>query len=350
MVLSYYLLKYPYKLLWLYNNSFFKKPSSVFYCSDLLDIIIFNQVQKHLKQIPVIAKNGKVAKILKSNLIDSEIYPSYPKAVIMCRHACHKFPEKKILKFGFRHGAYHFKKFSNPQNYNAFTNFFVTSPYEVELAKEIGIHTCISIGYPKLDPAFDGTYDNDFLYSIKQSLNLNNDLPILIFTATWDKSGMSAIDQWIYNLSLLTKNYNVLVTVHPWTSKKYIEILENSPLIHYIKSADIVPYLMISDCIIGDTSSIIAEACALDKSIITFVVPNAKRSLKEIEELINNISWKVSNFQDLIHLLPYAIHNANEKSIQRKNANQIMFHALDGKAGLRAANIITSFLPELKRD
>ncbi len=350
MVLSYYLLKFPYKLFWFLNNSLLKNQTSVFYCSDMLDVVIFNQIQKHLNVIPVLAKNNKVAKILESNSIVSKVYPSFPKAVFMCRHACFKFPENKILKFGFRHGAYHFKKFSNPQNYNAFTKFFVTSPYEVELAKEIGIHTCVSIGYPKLDPAFDGTYNNAFLESLKHSLKLNKELPCIIFTATWDKSGMSAIDKWIYDLSLLTKIYNVLVTVHPWTSKKFIEILENSPNIHFIKSADIVPYLMIADCIIGDTSSIIAEACALDKAIITFTVPNAKRSLKEIEDLINNISWKVSNFQELVQLLPYVIQNFQEKAIQRNKANQIMFHALDGKAGLRAANIITSFLPELKRD
>lgn len=350
MVLSYYLLKYPYKFLWILNNSLLKKPTSVFYCSDLLDVVIFKQIQKHLNEIPVLAKNYKVARILESNYIVSKVYPSFPKAVFMCRHACYKFPEKKILKFGFRHGPYHFKKFSNPENYNAFTKYFVTSPLEEKLAQEIGIHTCISIGYPKLDPAFDGTYNDIFLSSLKQSLKLKNDLPIIMFTATWDRSGMSAIDKWINNLSLLTNNYNVLVTVHPWTSKLFLNILENNLQIHFIKTTDIVPYLMISDCIIGDTSSIIAEACALDKAIITFNVPKTKRSLEEIDDLINNISWRVSNFQELLHLIPYVIHNVHEKTIQRKNANQIMFHALDGKAGLRAANIITSFLPELKND
>lgn len=348
MVFSYYLLKYPYKIAWNLNKLLSNNHESVMYCADYLDFIIFREVQKHLKEIPIVASSTKIKHDLSLYDISSETYPALPKAVFMCRHACYKFPEENILKFGFRHGAYHFKKLTNPNNYNAFTAFFVTSKKEVEIAREAGITTCQAIGYPKLDPAFNGTYNQEYLQDLFIKLGLDSNRQTIMFTATWDKSGMSAINQWIDNLDNLYQKYNILVTVHPWTSQKYKNILRYNQKIKFIEHPDIVAYLMLADLVIGDTSSILAEACALDKPIITFKVNKSNRTLNEIEQLITNISWQIDNIAILEETLSYGLLHKDEKVQQRQEANLLMFDVLDGQAGKRAGEIITSYLPELK--
>jgi CDP-glycerol glycerophosphotransferase (TagB/SpsB family) len=158
---------------------------------------------------------------------------------------------------------------------------------------------------------------------------------------------MSAIDAWIHRLDEIAENYNVMVTVHPWTSDHYKRQLTHNQNIHFISHPDILPYLMLADCVIGDTSSILAEACALDKSILTFKTGQAKRSLSEIEQLIKRISFQIDLKDDIEKSLDYAVRNPFELQSQRKTANEIMFDTLDGKAGERAAKIILEYLPEL---
>ena len=347
MVFSYYLYKYPYQLTWNTLNTLKKREEVIFYAEDLLDLVIFKPVQSYIKTLPIVVKNKKIkANISLVSAVQGTL-PYFPKALIMCRHACHKFPEKKILKFGLRHGAYHFKKLTNASNYNAFTKYFVTSQNEVDIARKCGIYSTVAVGYPKLDPAFNGEISEQHLQKLSQSLNFSAHKKNVLFTATWDKSGMSAIDAWIHRLDEITENYNVMVTVHPWTSKHYKTKLLKNRNIQFISHPDILPYLMLADCVVGDTSSIIAEACALDKSILTFKTGQAKRSLSEIEQLIKSISFQIDIQDDFFKNLEYAVAHSFEHHTQRHLANQIMFDTLDGKAGERAAKIILEYLPEL---
>ncbi len=185
--------------------------------------------------------------------------------------------------------------------------------------------------------------------NLHQALNFNENKKTITFTATWDASGMSAIDSWIYRLNELSEQYNVLVTVHPWTSEKYKELLRNNRSIHYLNNPDTLKYLMLSDCVIGDTSSILAEACALNKSIVTIKSKTAKRSLKEIDQLIKDISFQIDPQEDLMKTIGYAVNHSSEKQNQRDKANILMFDKLDGQAGQRAVKVISDYLPELIR-
>lgn len=346
MPLAYYIYKYPYKLIWHILKTFRRKPKVVFYCADPIDFIIFKPVQKYLPEIPIVAKNKRTANYLKQNNIKYRKMPSFPDAVIMCRHAAHKFPERKIVKVGMRHGAYHFKRFTNPRNYNAFDLYLLTSSAELKFAKSLRISSAKAVGFPKLDSAFDGTYDNDYLINLKNNMNLDKNKKTVVFSATWDKSGMSAIDKWYNKLDRLSKLYNILVTVHPWTLKKYIQRLKSYSTIYFIESPDILPYLMIADVLVSDTSSIIGEFCALDKPIITFRAPLGKRSIPEIREMIKNISIQINDFEEIYDAIKRCLKNPMEKSPERKAANKIMFDNLDGKAGKRAAGEIEKLLKE----
>ncbi|MDD2651188.1 MAG: hypothetical protein PHF36_08665, partial [Candidatus Cloacimonetes bacterium] len=61
MVLSYLLLKYPYKLAWNALNIIKERKQSVFYAEDYLDMVVFKSVQKYLAELPIVAKNKVVA-------------------------------------------------------------------------------------------------------------------------------------------------------------------------------------------------------------------------------------------------------------------------------------------------
>ncbi|MBU1680334.1 MAG: CDP-glycerol glycerophosphotransferase family protein [Bacteroidetes bacterium] len=346
MVFSYYLYKYPYKLLWYINYFIGKTPDLAFYCADPLDYEMFQPIQKFLPEMIIIAKNNKVKDYLVQKGIKYISMPSFPKAVIMARQMPYKFPVDRIIKFGFDHGLYQFKRWTSPENYNRFNIYFVSSSDQVSTARRLGIKTVKAIGYPKLDNAFNGEYDEKFLNIIKSSINIDPDKRTIIFTSTWDVAGLSALTKWIDNLDLLTDKYNILVTVHTWTSPKYIAKLKSMENILFIDEYDVTPYLMIADVLVGDYNSIMGEFCAFNKPIITFKVPESDRTIPEIITMIANISLQINDFNELPDALEKCICNPDEKSVERQKANNIFFYALDGKAGERAAKIITDLIEE----
>ena len=349
MVITYYAIKFPYKIIWNILNMLKKRTDVVFYCANELDLEIFKNVQKELNLIPVVTKNRKIQKKLQELGVPSQLLPVFPKAVIMCRQACYLFPESKIIRIGLAHGAYHFKPFANVQGHNMFDQFHFTSSQEVAEAKQIGITSGVGVGFPKMDDAFNGLYNSQLLNSLKEELNIDPQKKTVLFSATWDGSDMSAIHMWYDKLQEFTSEYNVLVTVHIWTSKKYKDVINNTQGVKFIDTQNITPYIIISDICIGDTSSIISEMCALHKPIVSFKVPIVKKTVPEVREIIKNISFQIEQFDELKPMLQYAFHNSNKKQKQREIANKKMFGKLDGKAGKRVANKIQELLPELNK-
>lgn len=346
MVFSQYVIQIPYRSIWHILRKFRKNPKVIFYCADVLDYVVFEPVQKHLPLIPVVAKNKRVQHELKRHHIVSSVWPAFPQAVIMARHALHKFPESSMIKIGLRHGAYHFKRLIKAKKYNAFDLYLMTSKREVEVAEKMGIHGAKATGFPKLDPAFDGTYSAKRLDALRKKIISDPQKPILIFTSTWDQSGMSAIAEWVARLGELTGRYNILVTVHPWTSKHFVDVIKQTPGVYFISDKNVLPYLMLADMMIADTSSIIAEFCALNKPIITFNVPERNRSTPEVRKIIADMSIRIDRFEDLDHAIEQCLEKPDEKSEQRRRANEIFFLKLDGKAGERAATEIETLLRE----
>ncbi|MCI0496175.1 CDP-glycerol glycerophosphotransferase family protein [candidate division KSB1 bacterium] len=344
MVFSYYLYKYPYWTLWKLVQLFKKNPELAVYCADPLDYVVLKPAIDHLPEAIVVAKNGKTARYLKTQGIAYRRMPSFPRAVVMCRHAAHKFPVQEIIKIGFRHGAYHFKAFAKSRYFNSFDCYFVTSKIEEKLAREHGITTAVAIGFPKLDPLFDGTFDEARLNAYKKLAKIDSRKHTIFFSATWDKSGMSAIETWINQLQNLNLKYNILVTVHPWMSKKYTRKLRSMEGIFFIENPDVLPYLLIADIMVGDTSSILAEFCVLDKPIITFKTKQAKRSDPELEQLIQQFSARIESFDELQNAIEFELENPGHKSSDRQNATKIMFDDLSPAAGKKAADQIQLLL------
>jgi CDP-glycerol glycerophosphotransferase (TagB/SpsB family) len=347
LVFSYYLIKYPYKWIWAIKNRSAPFPKVVVYISHPLDYIVLKPVLKYMPDLPMVVKNYKTARFLLGRGMRQIERLSFPKAVIMCRHSAHRFPEEKILKFGFRHGAYHFKSLAGTQYYNAFDVYFVTSRQDMRVAEQRGVRSALAIGFPKIDPAFDGTWNTHTLESYRIKAGLDASKQTLIFTCTWNGSGMSAIEFWVHQLSDLSRKYNILVTVHPWTSKRYIHQLIRLEHVYFIHEPDTLPYLMIADLLVGDTSSIIAEFCALNKPMVTFNVTSGKRRLPEISQLLSKISMQISKGNDLAAAIKECLRHPDEKRSDREKANRLMFDQLDGLAGKRGADVIQSMLARL---
>ncbi|MCD4817620.1 MAG: CDP-glycerol glycerophosphotransferase family protein [Candidatus Cloacimonetes bacterium] len=344
MTLSYYIYKYPYKILWFIHKILKMNSKIVFYCADPLDYEMFIPIQKHLPDIPIVAKNKKTKDYLKKKNIKYKNMPVFPDSVIMARHMPYKFPVIKIVKFGFDHGLYQFKKWTSSKYYNQFDIYFVSSNEQVKKAKEMGITTTKAIGYPKLDNAFNGIYNENYLRKIKDDLNLDPQKKTIIFTSTWNVDGLSALDRWIDKVHLLTEKYNILITVHTWTLDKYKTILKQIDGTVYLDKFDVTPYLMISDIFVGDYNSLIGEFCALDKPMITFSMQNNKKTLPGILEMLANISIQIDDFEMIFDAIKDSLLNPDKKSHEREMANQILFQSLDGKAGQRAATEIRNLL------
>jgi CDP-glycerol glycerophosphotransferase (TagB/SpsB family) len=302
---------------------------------------MFAPIEKHL-DLPVtfIAKNSKTRKYFEERGVSYRRYPAFPDVVIMARQTAYKYPVSRIKKVGFDHGLYQFKRWTSTKYYNQFHVYFVSSENQVELAGDRGIGTTVAIGYPKLDQAFDGTYNEESLSKIKEDWGLDPEKPTVIFTSTWSGGGLSALSRWIDQVHTLTGKYNILMTVHTWTDKRDIEKLKNIPTACFLNGSDVVKGLLIADVFVGDASSIIGEFCALDKPIITFRVPESDRSIPAVKELIAGISTQIDEFDEIERAIVHCLTNPGELSPARKKANELIHYRLDGQAGKRAADII----------
>ncbi|MDD4309316.1 MAG: CDP-glycerol glycerophosphotransferase family protein, partial [Candidatus Cloacimonetes bacterium] len=202
--------------------------------------------------------------------------------------------------------------------------------------------------YPKSDSLFDGSYTPQMLSKLRQDLNLDPQKTILLFSSTWDGSQMSAIEKWYSKVDSITGDYNVLVTLHPRMSDFYKNYFKQQANLCYIEAMDIYPYLLLADVCIGDTNSLIAEFCIVDKPIITFSIPPTKRTLDDVIELIKGISIRIDSFAELPLAIDTAVKTAKETSPIRKAVISTLIDPLDGKAGCRAATEISNLMPELK--
>lgn len=344
MVFSGIIIKIPYLIVWKIKKHLNKLHQFVIYVDSYQDYKVFESVLPHLK-IPylICAKNRRVKNELRKLGIESKCWPLWGKIVLMARHALHKFPVKEMKKIGMRHGPYHFKNFISSCKYNVFDLYLFTSEHENRVAFKRGIIVGKSGGYPKLDLLKSSEVIN-LAKKIRDEMLTRND-KLLLFSATWSGSGMSAIQKWIYRVSELTSKYKIAVTIHPKMKKRYIQILESNKHIFLVKQEKLPQYMNASDILISDTSSIIAEFCALNKPIITFKVDSiSKRLTDEINTLIRDISIQIDSFDDIFDALEYYEKNNNFKKENREYYNKIMFDSVDIGQGKKCADIINSVL------
>lgn len=347
MTFSYYIYKIPYSLIWKISKLFRKKQTIAFYCDNELDFEVFKNI--NIENSYYISRNKRVLDHLKSKGIASKIWPSYPDVVIMARHAHYRFPCNNIIKIGLRHGPYHFKKMINASKYNKFDLFLMTSEKEVEIGNKLGITSAVSGGFPKLDSLLNDSINSDSLEKLSSKLKIDKNKKTLLFSATWNNSGMSAIEKWYNRLSEISYKYNILVTVHPFTDDLYKNAIRNNEETTYIEDDDLYPYMKLSDALISDTSSIIAEYCTLYKPIICFNTDNADRTDPEVTKIIDNISLKVNDFVELTSKLTGELSDPTKRKKEQKIAVKLFFDDDKPDKGEKASKIILEYIKKVRQ-
>ena len=341
-----YLLAVPYAAAW----HLARKRDAIFYCTDPLDYVMWEPIQKHLPPLPVHAVSSKAARWLAARGVSFTRGATFPRGVVMARHKPYKFPVAKIRKVGFDHGLYQFKRWTSTKYYNGFDAYLMSSEKQVELARARGITTARAIGYPKLDRLFDGTIDEAFRARLRAQAGIDPAKKTVLLTSTWNAAGVSAIDRWLDRCGELAPELNVLATCHTWTAPEKIAKLKSTPGVRFLDDFDVTPWFSVVDVMVGDYNSLLGEFCALDRPIVTFRVPDGPFTMPDVKRMIGEISTRqVDDFDGLRAALGHALANPREKAAERAVANRVMHSTLDGKAGARAAAVIREVLEDALR-
>ncbi|MCA0153534.1 CDP-glycerol glycerophosphotransferase family protein [Winogradskyella vincentii] len=193
----------------------------------------------------------------------------------------------------------------------------------------------IETGWPKLDVYYK---NNEAIMTEKKSLlQKNNAKTIILYAPTFSPKLTSAphlLDE-IKSLSEY-KDYLIFLKFHPLMDKEWVEkykqLAENTDNISYQNENDITKFLIISDIIISDTSSVVYEFLLLDKPAITF------------NSISNNIVWKdLTTYDNLKEEVSDTL-NKDRYDQLRKSIIKDYHPYNDGKSALRMVEAVESYL------
>ncbi len=344
MVVSGLLIKIPYWVCWQVLRIFGRLQGVVFYVESEHDYQIIEYILPHInKPYRIVARNRHVAEMLQQRGVEARIWPAFPTLLIMTRHAFHRFPINNMKKIGLMHGPFYFKRMIKPERYNAFDLYLFTSQHVVDQAAVHGVGCGVVGGYARID-AFKDSRVIVCSQQLKSESVFSDHKKILLFSATWDGSGQSAIDRWVDDLSELSVRYNILVSIHPLMSKSYKEKVEKNKHIRVVGQHELYAAMMIADVLVCDTSSIMAEFCVLDKPVITFKVDKGHRLTPEIQSMISDISVQIEKTDELDEAIERYLKQPDLKQENRKRWTSIMFDDLLISHGVKAAAVINTYI------
>lgn len=204
-----------------------------------------------------------------------------------------------------------------------------------KLAKKHGDFEVIETGWCKLDALF--IQQNDFKEEKQALLEKHQAQKILLFAPTFSPSLTAAEDIFNEIVSLSENpNYLVLVKFHDKMNKevkaKYKQAAQSRENLVIVDDPNIIKYLILSDLMISDTSSVVYEFLLLDKPVITFKTSSG------------NIKW--TDIDDP-KLLVNSVESVLKSDINQKNRQWIIdnYHPLrDGKSAKRMIEAVRNWL------
>ncbi|MDI5949651.1 CDP-glycerol glycerophosphotransferase family protein [Flavobacterium yafengii] len=220
-----------------------------------------------------------------------------------------------------------------------FDLYLTQGPYFTERFNKLkSVHKdfdVIETGWPKLD--IYGTDKSAFEQERKELLQKYNAKKILLYAPTFSPKLTSApfLVEQIKSLSE-NKEYLILLKFHPLMDVSWIQIytdLANEiPNIIFETEKNIIKFLLISDVLISDTSSVIYEFLLLDKPVITF------------NNISDNILWQ--NSSDYTELIPLVEKNLNEDpySKERKFIFENYHPYNDGESAKRMVDAVADYI------
>ncbi len=159
----------------------------------------------------------------------------------------------------------------------------------------------IETGWPKLDAYFGNhsEFDNE-----KQQLLAQYEAKkILLYAPTFSPKLTSAphLEEQI-RLLAEKKEYLILFKFHPLVAHEWVDVYRQLaaelPNVLYIDEQNIVKYLLISDLMISDTSSVIYEFLLLNKPVISFRNISDKITWEDSKEYTNLVKLVAKNLEE----------------------------------------------------
>ena len=193
----------------------------------------------------------------------------------------------------------------------------------------------VETGWPKLDIyAEEKTQYNVYKKELLETHKANK---IILYAPTFSPKLTSA-PFLIEQIQKLASNpdYLILLKFHPLMSQEWIDIYQDLgntiPNIVFQNEKNIIKFLLISDILISDTSSVIYEFLLLDKPVITF------------NNISKNIHWKNSN--DYNKLISLVKNNLEEDPFANSRAYIYeQYHPYnDGKSAERMVETARTYL------
>ncbi len=220
-----------------------------------------------------------------------------------------------------------------------FDLYLTQGPYFTERFNKLkSIHKdfdVIETGWPKLD--IYGTNKSAFEQERKELLQKYNVKKIILYAPTFSPKLTSApfLVEQIKSLSK-NKDFLILLKFHPLMDESWIQIYKDLaneiPNAIFETEKNIIKFLLITDILISDTSSVIYEFLLLDKPVITF------------NNISDSILWQ--NSLDYNELIPLVEKNLNEDpySNERKFIYENYHPYNDGKSAKRMIDAVEDYI------
>lgn len=322
-----------------------------------LHFACFCRIHQLLPQIRIVAENQLIAAYLQSKAEVFSPQIGHPRILIVADY--HLQYSRKMRKINFpdwvkfiqiNHGLGLAKAhYYNVANDIPMDLYLVSCNLARERFLQQGITSVIDVGFPKLDPLFDGSLERE---EICQQLGMPSDKPILLYAPTW--GGLSSLPRVMPLMTKIATNgdYTILIKIHG-NSIDELEDLKQTPGltetegIYFLTDPDCTPLLFIADLLISDVSSIVFEFALLNKPIILIHPPATEWQ----PIVIDPTWWQVGYALNEAEQLPFAIPALLREDFPEQQDFRAQFIEnigikLDGKATERAAEAISYFCKE----
>ena len=226
--------------------------------------------------------------------------------------------------------------------------------------KNYGHDNLVLTGFTKLDRLVNESSKQKL--TAKSKLEIDPGKKTILYAPSFYPSSIDKLHSFFLELS---QDHNVIIKLHgfSWEQKKYFyqniqcsELSKMSKNIHLLPNDDydIIPYYLIADILISDISSTMFEYLPIDKPIIQAKCYDLKLKHKifkkrfwkkmdlERQDSVD-FAYQISEPDDILGMVYYAIDNMDEMSDQRMQAAEYYLYKTDGNASFRLVNAIEEY-------
>ena len=234
---------------------------------------------------------------------------------------------------------------------------FVEGDYRKRRIEALGVagsSRIVVVGYPKLDPVFQGNLDRD---AIARRWKLDPDKKTVLFAPTYKPTCLGKIRERIISE---TTGYNLLIKLHHyswrgryaphWHHRIYEKALKSYDHARLIPPEDhnIIPFILVADTMISEASSTIFEFLALGKVGIIFDLEcdNLKHhdGMPILDEdnrrFLDGAFVHIDNAGQIRRAVETALKPDERMKANIERYRNDLFYKLDGKASERIVDTI----------